>query len=107
MKKCAGPASAAAAHGVILAENCFRNRKGKIAKIAKNTRYQTTGVVAAAGSKRLKCQLNSSATAHASAMAGIQSTEKYLVIPNNRITSSKARPNTGEGFFSGRRSVSR
>jgi hypothetical protein len=74
-KNWSGPAIAAAAHGTTLSLNWRRKRNGKSEKIARKTRYQTSGRTGSAGLKRLKCQVDSSAATQRSPTAGIQSIE--------------------------------
>src|SRR5580704_14948359 len=108
-KNCGGPAIAAVAHGTTLPENCFQNRNGNKAKIAKKIKYQiktrSSGCFAFVGSKRLKCHAHSSALTQARPTAGIQSSENSFVTPSNKTTSKSARPKTGDGFVRGSRSV--
>ena len=96
---------AAAAHGTTLSLNLRRKRNGKSEKTARKTKYQISDWVGSAGSKRLKCHVDSSAATQTRPTAGIQSIEKSFVTPSIKTTSSSARPNTGEGFVSGSRSV--
>src|ERR1017187_6574509 len=109
-RNCAGPASAAAAHGKVLSANFRRNRNGNSANAAKKIRYQASGVVGGTFelvmSKRWKCQAHSTAKVLMSPTSGIHSNEKIFVRPSSSATSSSARPNTGVGLASGTAKVS-
>src|ERR1700722_20099978 len=108
-KNCNGPAIAAAAHERILSLNLRRNKNGKSAKTAKKTRYHVSASFGETFgfpiSKRLKYQADSSAATHTSPTAGMASRDSNFVTPSNKATSSNARPKTGDGLASGKRSV--